>query len=354
MVGRVKSHCFSAILSLSFFGTVLSAAIATELLSTNPPTAAPKSRVVAVQDAQATEAFAAKADVVRGMLNRAMMEYTRRPDVATAWGSLVKTQDVVGIKVYSAPGGIVGTRVAVVEAVVQGLLVAGLPAKQIVIWDRRKVDLQRAGYEVLTERYGVRLAGSLDAGYDDKVFYESPLLGRLLAGDLEFESPTEQLGRKSHVTKHLTGPLTKIINVSPLLNQYDAGVAGNLYSLALGSVDNTRRFEGSTDALARAVPEIYAMKEVGDKVVLNITDALLCQFEGGEFVRLHQASVLNELRVSRDPVALDVLATRDLAAAREKAGFPAVSTNWFDLYQNASLLELGISDVKKIQVDVVK
>ena len=75
--------------------------------------------------------------------------------------------------------------------------------------------------------------------------------------------------------------LTKIISVAPLLNDNDTGVCGHLYSLAMASVDNTFRFEGDPDRLAVAVPEIYALPALGDRVVLNITDALIGQYEGG-------------------------------------------------------------------------
>lgn len=312
-----------------------------------------QARVVSVQNLRATDAFEPRAEIVQAMLDRAVTRLTGQPGVAAAWGSLVATQDVVGIKVYAAPGAMAGTRPAVVAAVVQGLLAARVPATNIVIWDRRRADLESAGYHRLAEKWGVRLAGAVEAGYDEKVYYESPLLGRLLSGDLEFNSPVEQLGRKSHVSKLVSRDLTKIIVVAPLLNNYEAGVAGNLYSLALGSVDNIRRFAGNSGALAQAVPEIYAQAALSDHVVLNITDALICQFEGGEHVRLHNATALNEIRASRDPVALDVLSARDIAEQRQRAGYDTTQTNYAGLFQNAALLELGVSDLKQIQVEKV-
>jgi hypothetical protein len=215
-------------------------------------------------------------------------------------------------------------------------------------------DLQAAGFEQVAKTYGVHLAGALNAGYDDKVFYDSPLLGRLLSGDLEFGASEDVLARKSHVSKLVSQKLTKIINISPILNNNSAGVAGNLYGLVLGSVDNTRRFEGNTDALARAIPEIYALQAVGDRVVLNITDALVCQFEGGDNVRLHNSTVLNEIRLSRDPVALDVLSVNELEGQRLQGGFPAANTNCFDIYRNAALLELGVDDTKRIHATLLK
>jgi hypothetical protein len=146
--------------------------------------------------------------------------------------------------------------------------------------------------------------------------------------------------------------MTKIINLTPLLNHNLAGVSGNLYSLAVGSVDNVARFESDAGRLATAIPEIYALPQLSDRVVLNIVDALLCQYEGSERSLLHYSTPLNELRFSRDPVALDVLSLKDLERQRNSAGAPSVKSN-LDLYNNAALLELGVSDLKRIDVEKV-
>ena len=45
----------------------------------------------------------------------------------------------------------------------------------------------------------------------------------------------------------------------------------------MGSVDNTIRFSTQIDRLVTAVPEIYALPILGDRVVLNIVDALAAQ-----------------------------------------------------------------------------
>ena len=87
--------------------------------------------------------------------------------------------------------------------------------------------------------------------------------------------------------------------------------------------------------------------------MLNITDALICQYEGGESSLLHYATPLNELRFSRDPVALDVLSLDELDRQRRLARAPAVRPN-FKLYSNAALLQLGVSDPRRIQVETVK
>ncbi|MCX8089997.1 MAG: DUF362 domain-containing protein [Verrucomicrobiae bacterium] len=311
-----------------------------------------RSRVIVVEDAGATEAFKPRAERVADMLARGLTALTGKPTAREAWLSLVSTQDVVGVRVYSVPGPDAGTRPAVAAAIVRGLLDAGVPATQIVIWDKSERDLRDGGFMALARELGVRVAGSAEAGYDAEHFYEQPLIGTLVWGDLEFGQSGEGVGRRSFVSKLLTRELTRIINVPPLQNHRLAGVAGNLYGLAMASVDNTQRFEREAARLAQAVPEIYALPEVGDRVVLNIVDALLCQYEGGPRGLLHYSTVLNQLRLSRDPVALDVLSLRELERQRRAARAPFVKPN-LELYRNAELLELGVSDPDRIDVETL-
>jgi hypothetical protein len=89
---------------------------------------------------------------------------------------------------------------------------------------------------------------------------------------------------------------------------------------------------------------------VGDRVVLNLVDALICQYQGEQRPLLHYSKVLNEVRASKDPVALDVLSYTELNDQRRTRGM-LIMTNGLDLYRNASLLELGVSDVSKVKVE---
>jgi hypothetical protein len=315
---------------------------------------APRAFVTVAQDPEATDAFRPNFEKVRLMTNRAITNLTRKPTVPDAWRSLVTTQDIVGIKVFSAPGPNSGTRPAVVAAVIKGLLAAGLPPNHIIVWDRHITDLRLAGFTDLSDRYGIRLAGAAQAGWDEKTFYnpDSPILGNLVWGDLEFGKKGDGVGRKSFVSTLVSREITKIINITPLLNHNEAGVSGNLYSLASGSADNLIRFESSPATLATAIPEIYSLPALSDHVVLNITDALICQYEGGERGLLHYSATLNQLRFSRDPVALDVLSIQELDRLRQNAHAPSVKPN-FKLYSNAALLQLGVNDLKRIQVDTL-
>ncbi len=310
----------------------------------------PRSRVVIVHHPAATVTFLPQPAVILPMVERGLTNLTQKETAREAWLSLISTQDIVGLKVFAAPGPTAGTRPAVVEAVVRSLMGAGLPPDRIVVWDKHEFDLRRSGYLGLVDRYGIRLEGSADAGYDPEVAYEKPLLGRLIWGDLEFGKQQEGAGRRSHLSKLITHELTKIICITPLLNHNLVGVSGQLYGLTLGSIDNTLRFENDAGRLAEVVPEIMA-EHFYDRYLFGIVDSLIAQYQGEERQLLHYSSILNELWFSRDPVALDVLAIEELERQRQAAKLPGSKPD-LELYQNASLLELGASNLK--QIDIIR
>ena len=338
--------CVALALSLV---TLLRASAAAPPLTAPPQL--PQARVVVVQDARAMDAFTPQAGVVRSMVERGILAQTGKTNIADAWRSVVKTNDVVGLKVFSAPGHTSGTRPAVVAAVVEGLIAAGLPPKNIVIWDRQLVDLRIAGYYEVAERYGVRISSAASAGWDEQTYYENSLLGNLIWGDAEFGRKGEGIGRKSFVSKLVARDITRHISIAPLMNNNFAGVSGHFYSLAFGSVDNTLRFESNSRSMAEAVPDVFALPALYDRLALCITDALICQYQGEQRTLLHYATPLNQLRFSKDPVALDTLSLAELEAQRQKAGIPSTKFS-SDLYKNAALLELGINDARQIRMEM--
>ncbi len=306
-------------------------------------------RVVRVSDPKAIHGFEAQSETVRSMVERGLLALSGKKDIASAWHEYLTLEDRVGIKVVSGPGKTSGTRVAVVDAVIHGLLAAGFSAKQIVVWDRHIADLRQAGYFALTERYGVRVAGASEAGYDNETFYESNSIGKLIWNDHEFGKTGEGIGKKSFISKLVMRDMTKIILISPLLNHNEIGVSGQFASLVLGSVDNTLRFESDPSKLAVTVPEMYAMPALGDKVALCMVDALICQYQGEQTPLLHYSARLNQIWFGKDPVALDVLSIREIEKQRQTAKVPSPRLNW-ELYQNAFLLQLGINEPRQIQV----
>jgi hypothetical protein len=320
-----------------------------------PPSLNVHAQIVSVENAGAITDFQANEAVVQAMVDCGLTNLTGKATVAEAWRTIVAPSEIIGIKVFSAPGMLTGTRPAVVSAVIHGLLAAGVPSTNIIIWDKLEADLRAAGYFRLAKQLGVHAAGGLEAGWDPTNFYQpdTAIIGNLLWSDLEFGKTNLNAGRRSFFSKLVSRQMTKIISIAPLLNQEDAGVCGHFYGLALGSVDNTRRFESDSFRLANAVPEIYALPLLGDRVVLNITDALIGQYEGGARSLLHYSCVLNQLWFGHDPVALDMWSIKELDRERRTFDAPQFRPN-LDLYSNAHLLQLGENDLTKIHVEKIR
>jgi len=315
----------------------------------------PKPQIVLVEDKSALHEFEVDAAKVAEMVSEGLKRLTGRPSSAAAWLTLLTPADTVGIKVNSVPGPIGGTRKAVVDAVVRGLLEARMPPDRIVIWDQSLASLRSAGYDSLAKRHGVRLAGCRDAGWDEEIVYESSIVGTLVSGDLGFARDEKQSSRKSHLSRLLTGEMTRIISICPLLNHNQAGVSGHLIGLVEGSMDNSRRFRADASLLSVAVPEILALEDaehrryLGDPLVLSITDALMCQYLGQSKCLLHYTTSLGQLRFSTDPVALDVFSIEELKRQRKRLEVD-YSPQDSMLYKNASLIQLGESDPARREV----
>ena len=319
-----------------------------------PSAANPSSRVVIAEGDDLLNAFLPDNARVAAVFNLGLLRFTRTTNIIAAWRSLVSTNDTVGIKVYSTPGPLNGTRPAVVAAIANGLMSAGLSPDKIIIWDKHAGDLRAAGYFTLGKELGVRVMGAVEAGYDPNTFYlpDSPIIGALVWGDLEFGRTNRDAGKRSFVSKLVSQQMTKIISVAPLINENSAGVCGHFFSLALGSVDNTRRFEDDPDRLSVALPEIIALPAIGDRVALNVTDALLGQYQGGPAGYLQYSTVLDQVWLSHDPVALDVLALKELAREAKTFGTEPVPPE-SEIYTNAALLELGANDPARMRIEKV-
>jgi hypothetical protein len=319
-----------------------------------PPPTNSMVRVVVAQANHLLDAFVPDEDRVEDAFDRGLTFFSNTTTVSNAWRSMLAPHDIVGIKVFSAPGPVCGTRPAVAAAIVRGLLAAGLPGDHIIIWDKRASDLRRAGFFDLARRLGVRAAGAVESGYDTNAFYlpDSPIVGQLVWGDLEFgrTNKNADLGKKSYVSKLVSQEITKIISVVPLMNENAAGICGHLFSVSLGSVDNTRRFEDDPDRLAVALPEIDALPLIGDRTVLYVTDALLAQYQGGPEGYLQFSLIRNEIWLCHDPVALDIMALKELMLQRRLVGAPQMPAN-FAIYTNAVLLELGVNDPARIRIE---
>ena len=152
------------------------------------PTPVPaRSYVYRIENSEAIADYETNSAVVRRMVDDLVMAATGEPTVASAWGSLVKPSDVVGIKVCTNGAPLFSSHPAVVNAIVAGLADAGVPPQNIVVWDREEHLLKVAGFRA--KNAGYRLMWS-EGNYDPKAVITSPISGKLIYGDLLFMAKT--------------------------------------------------------------------------------------------------------------------------------------------------------------------
>lgn len=296
----------------------------------------PIGEVFQVRDPGMISDYQVDADRITSAVNRLVMAVTRTGSRASAWQSLVKPTDRVGLKVSAAGRELFSTNRAIVNAVVAGLNEAGVPSNQIIVWDRDADDLRAAGFIERPGGYRVR-APYPGKGYSKKNVYASMVLGKLIWGDLDFsrrksfielnpdEKANDNLSSSSHFATVLTNDVTKVINLPVMTAHASCGIAGALYNMTIPNVDNWRRFTTSFGEADPAIAEIYSDPVVSDKVVLNIMDGLRAQFAGGPEAQPNYQVEYGTIFASKDPVALDTVALKQLDRWRSLAKMRAAA-----------------------------
>jgi len=331
----------------------------TEQLSPAAPAPTPlpeKSIVYAVHDEDAIQDYKTSPRVVHAMVDRLILAVTGQPDVGKAWGSLVAPNDKVGIKISAAGGELFTTHHDVVNAIVDGLVAAGHPRSSIVVWDRSIEGTKGAGYKK-GDGFELKAITPSD-GYDPKATFTAPLLGKLVWGDVEYItdkgrsiplSDTENTSTVSHFSKIIANDVTKVINVPVMSNSVTNGIAGCLYNVTIPNIDNWRRFAMGAHFGAESIAMIYANPVISQKVVLNIMDGLLAQYGGGPASQPNFALDHDTIYASKDPVALDTVALKQLGELRSKGHFPPIG-RLASYVQTATAVGLGNSDPSHIEV----
>jgi uncharacterized protein (DUF362 family) len=196
------------------------------------------------------------------------------------------------------------------------------------------------------------------AGYDPKATLTAPLLGKLVWGDVDYISDkgrsvplsdTENTSNVSHFCRILSTDVTKVINVPVMSNSTTNGIAGCLYNMTVPNIDNWRRFAQGTPFGAESIAVIYDNPIIAQKVVLNIMDGLLAQYGGGPQSQPNFAIHHATIYASKDPVALDTVALKEMEAWRAKAAFPPIG-RLASYVQSATIVGLGNSEASRIEV----
>ena len=356
-----------------------------------PPKPKTLSPVIWTENPNVVQRFNVDGDAARQMVDSAVLKLTSAPDLGTAWTRLgITPQDMVGIKITTMGGPLLSTHRPIVQAICDGLQAAGVPPSHIIIWDKDASDMRSAGYTpVLPTDSHVGIASVFPGtGYDPEVVYKTEILGTLIWGDSEFigsgdnvlanaasqavknrafggnitsepggddsllNPSAPQTSNRSHFVRLVTTLCTKIINVPVLTDNAYVGINGCMASLALGSIDNDRRFLGDPTYGDPAICEILNNDFIRRKVVIHILDALVSEYAGGPRFDPQFTKSIGAIYVSRDPVAIDSLVLRRLEqwrAADKQGHIDPIGKNASHVH-DASSYDLGTDDPTRIQL----
>jgi uncharacterized protein (DUF362 family) len=294
------------------------------------------------------------------MLRKSMLLLTGEQSIQGAWKQFVNPDEIIGLKVNPIGGAILSTSHAVVQSVVKQLTEAGIPRKNIVIWDRRGEQLEEAGFT--SQNYPGISISSTEYKENDSYYGTD---GKLLSehridtnwyywADCEMEYDAYTLpfmvneGKYSYFHKICTQEVDKIINI-PIMKNAGTAVTLCLKNLAFGSITNTSRLHRQLwhDTCA----QVCAFPPLRDKVVLNIADGLIGCYDGGPGANPQFICQYNTILVGTDPVAVDrighdIIIGRRIAEGRQQQDTPAGIAKLV----LAQEYGLGIAEKEKIQL----
>ncbi|MDP3436317.1 MAG: DUF362 domain-containing protein [Bacteroidales bacterium] len=317
-------------------------------------------RVIKVEDQKSVIDGKPQEEAAYRMLSEAMLLLTGEKKLKKAWRQFVGPKDIIGLKVNPVAGKLLTTSHAVTKSVIKQLEEAGIPRENIVIWDRREMQLHETGYT--QENYpGITITGTecqdADGGFYDKqgkLHSESRIdKSQFFYANLEgvYDDYTIPYmvngGKESYFTKICTERVTKIINL-PILKNAGPTTTLCLKNLSFGAITNTSRLHKlwhETCAYVCAFPPLR------DKVVLNIVDGLVGCFDGGPSAKPQFICNYNMLLVGSDPVAVDRVGHDVIIKKRIENGIQKEdlqkASRFIDLAQE---LKLGVGDRDKISV----
>lgn len=324
-----------------------------------------RGRVVAVQHPASIVSGKFQAEPIRSMMHKGMLELTGAGNWAEAWRVFVEPGDVVGIKVNPVGQPHVISCAEVIHEIVDGLKAAGLKTKDIVVYDRYRLQFLSAGFDKMLPE-GVRQSHAVDdydniqmdiKGYDPEHYLDMALV-------TPGQDPGNPHARRSYVAKFLSQEVNKLINLPVLKDHQSAGVTLALKNLSHGLVNNVSRSHssGTLNACGTFIPAVVSLPMIREKTVLHVLDGIKALYHGGpgirktDFVWEHKT-----MYFATDPVALDRQGWKVIDAKRQQVGMKSIAESKPDPHSTflnrqvehieiAGALGLGEWDEKKVDV----
>jgi uncharacterized protein (DUF362 family) len=270
------------------------------------------------------------AELLRKMLDAGLQRLTGASEAAAAWRSFFRPSDRVGIKV-NALG--LATHPAVVDAVLAGLLLAGVPARNIIIWDRFDSELAAAGFKLNKSAGGVQCRGT-DAE-------------RIGSG---YQKAVETSGRIGSCFSRIVAEGVDALVCVPVLKDHNlAGVSLGMKNF-YGAIHNPNKYH--TYNCDPFVADVVAHRFISPKWRLTVVDGTRAQYNAGPARHPSFAWPFGGLIVGGDFVAVDAVAADLLGSHRRSKGLKSLAEDGRPPTHiaTAAARGLGVADLRVIEV----
>jgi len=292
---------------------------------------ASKSRVtIAINESVRDSNGAVVQAIVDKMLENSVKKLMDANNAADAWRRLFKPTDVVGIKINCLGGPGIYTSKEVVNAIIKGLRLAGVPEENIIIWDRTEGDLKRCRYQINRDGSSVRCYGTL------------PIIGYE-------EQPTRMGEFEGKLSKILTQKITALINVPILKDHNLSGFTGTMKN-HYGSFENPQDYHANT--CDPYIADLNSIPLIKEKTRLLVYDAIRPLANGGPVNNAGFRWNYNGLLTGFDPVAVDYQSWQIIEVRRKELGLPTLeeagrAPKYLD---SAAKRGVGTNDPENIEV----
>ncbi len=232
------------------------------------------------------------------LLDASVQKIAGASDAGAAWRSLFGPGDRVGIKVNTLG---LATHPAVVDAIVQGLLSAGVASGNIIIWDRLDSELSAAGFKLNRTGGGVQCRGT-DAE-------------RMGSG---YQKDIESSGRIGSCFSRIVAEQINALICVPVLKDHNlAGVSLGMKNF-FGAIHNPNKYHmNNCDPF---VADVVAHRFIAPKWRLTVCDGTRAQYNAGPAQHPGFAWPFGGLIVGCDFVAVDAVAADLLDEQRKVKG----------------------------------
>jgi hypothetical protein len=290
-----------------------------ELIRTHPEV---PSRVVRTRHQGVWQGDTLQSGAIRQMLDASIARLSGLNDAQEAWAALFAPDERVAIKVNVIRSSRFWTHLPLVMAVTECLQEVGVPAEQIIIFDRATGELENADYPVNEDGQGVRCFGT----------------GRDYSGNWTLVDGEIRLS-------NILLSCHALINI-PILKQH--GIGGISFALKnhYGTFNRPQAFHGS---IKRALPELSALPPIRDRTRLIIGDALsICQ-RGWR-----SAMTGDSILMSFDPVAHDTIGLYVYEEAMVEEGYKTTSEHNLSIPWLEAGAEMGLGAHHPQDIDLVE